>query len=137
MPTAPSMKSDKEFENHFLKGHEKYLRHISIDCVMFGFHEAELKVLLIKMKYAGKWALPGGFVLKEEPMDEAAQRILKERTGLDQIYLQQFYVFGNPERSDNKMNRQFLNKAGLKTKKAGCLNVLFQWVTAPWLISPK
>ena len=45
------------------------------------------------------WYLPGGFVLKREPIEMAASRILKERTGLDKIFLQQFHVFGDPERS--------------------------------------
>lgn len=90
------MKPDKKINEHFLKGHEKYLRHISIDCVIFGFHENELKVLLLKAKYPDKWALPGGFILKEEHLDKAAHLILKERTGLDKIYLQQFHVFGDP-----------------------------------------
>lgn len=107
------MEFRKELKEHFLKGHEKYLRHISIDCITFGFHENELKVLLLKAKYAGKWALPGGFVLKEEHMDNAAKRILKERTGLDEIYLQQFHVFSAPERSTRKINQRFLSNIGI------------------------
>lgn len=76
-----------------------YLDHISIDCVVFGFHEGQLKVLTLKMKNEDSWYLPGGFVLKDEPIEMAANRILKERTGLDEIFLQQFHVFGDPERS--------------------------------------
>jgi len=112
------MKFDKQLNNHFLKGHEKYLRHISIDCVVLGFHENELKVLLLKAKYAGKWALPGGFILKEEHMDVAADRILKERTGLDKIFLQQFYVFSDPARSTKKINQRFLKNVGIKARKS-------------------
>ncbi len=112
------MKADKKLSEHFLKGHEKYLRHISIDCVVFGFHENELKVLLLKAKYAGKWALPGGFILTEEHMDEAAGRILKERTGLDKIFLQQFYVFSDPDRSTKKINQGFLKNLGIKLDKS-------------------
>ena len=93
------MSYDKALRDHYLKGHEKYLRHISVDCIIFGFHDNELKVLLLQAKYAGLWGLPGGFIKKEEHMDEAASRILKERTGLDEIYMQQFYVFSAPERS--------------------------------------
>lgn len=111
-------KFDKQLHAHFLKGHEKYLRHISIDCVVFGFHENELKVLLLKAKYAGKWALPGGFILKEERLDAAARRILKERTGLDKIFLQQFYTFSDPERSTKKINQGFLKNMGIKLDKS-------------------
>lgn len=78
---------------------ESYLAHISIDCVVFGFHEGQLKVLVLKMKNEQSWYLPGGFVLKNEPIEEAANRVLKDRTGLDEIFLQQFHVFGDPERS--------------------------------------
>jgi ADP-ribose pyrophosphatase YjhB (NUDIX family) len=107
------MNFDKEIKHHFLKGHEKYLRNISVDCVIFGFHKNELKVLLLNAIYAaGQWALPGGFILKEEHMDAAARRILKERTGLDKIYMQQFYVFSAPERSTLKSNQQFLKMWG-------------------------
>lgn len=112
------MEFQKELREHYFKGHEKYLRHLSVDCVIFGFHEHELKVLLLKAKYAGKWALPGGFILKEEHIDEAAQRILKQRTGLDEIYLQQFHAFGNPERSTKKINEQFLKNIGIKSEKS-------------------
>ena len=108
------MKFDKEIKNHYLKGHEKYLRHISVDCVIFGFHENDLKVLLLQTKYDGRWALPGGFIVKNEHMDMAAQRILKERTGLDEIFLQQFHVFGDPGRSTKKINQQFLKNVGIK-----------------------
>jgi len=107
------MKFDKEIKDHYLKGHEKYLRHISVDCVIFGFHQNDLKVLLLKTKYDGRWALPGGFILKNEHIDTAAQRILKERTGLDEIFLEQFYVFGDPDRSTKKINKQFLKNVGL------------------------
>lgn len=112
------MEFDKQLSNHFLKGHEKYLRHISIDCVVFGFHENELKVLLLKAKYAGKWALPGGFILVLEHLDDAAKRILKERTGLDKIYLHQFYAFSDPERSTKKINQEFLKNMGIKAEKS-------------------
>jgi 8-oxo-dGTP diphosphatase len=78
---------------------KNYLEHISIDCVVFGFHEGQMKVLLLKNIGEEKWYLPGGFVLKREPIEMAANRILKERTGLDQIFLQQFHVFGDPDRS--------------------------------------
>jgi 8-oxo-dGTP diphosphatase len=107
------MTTDKKISEHFLKGHEKYLRHISIDCVIFGFHENELKVLLLKAKYPDKWALPGGFILKEEDLDQAAVRILRERTGLDKIYLQQFHVFGDPERSNKKISQEYYKNIGL------------------------
>lgn len=77
-----------------------YLPHISIDCVVFGFHEAALKVLLTKMKDSEEWALPGGYMGKNEEMNIAAARILYERTGAHDIYLQQFRVFAEMNRSE-------------------------------------
>lgn len=93
------MLTKKELKEYCEDARENYLPHISIDCVVFGFHEGEMKVLVLKMKNGDEWYLPGGFLLKEEPIDTAAARILRERTGLDKIFLQQFRVFGDPERS--------------------------------------
>ncbi|HEY5371527.1 MAG TPA: NUDIX domain-containing protein [Hanamia sp.] len=97
------MEFEKQIKNHFLKGHEIFLRHISIDCVVFGFHENELRALLLKSRVFDKLSLPGGFVMLDEAMDAAAHRILKERTGLDKIFLQQFHVFSDPLRSHRKL----------------------------------
>ncbi|MEP7229650.1 MAG: NUDIX domain-containing protein [Ginsengibacter sp.] len=108
----------EEIKDHFISGHKKYLRHISVDCVIFGFHKNELKILLLKANYAGKWALPGGFILKDEHMDEAAKRILEQRTGLMEIYLQQFHVFSEPERSTKRVNKQFLKNVGIEGEES-------------------
>jgi ADP-ribose pyrophosphatase YjhB (NUDIX family) len=93
------MLTKKELKEFCAEARENYLPHISIDCVVFGFHEGLMKVLVIKTKNSDEWYLPGGFMLKKEPIETAANRILKERTGLDKIFLQQFHVFGDPERS--------------------------------------
>jgi ADP-ribose pyrophosphatase YjhB (NUDIX family) len=77
----------------------QWLPTISVDCVIFGFHENQLKVLLLKFKKSPVWALAGGFVGIEEDVDQAAQRILEERTGLTDIYLEQFYTFGDMARN--------------------------------------
>lgn len=78
-----------------------YLPGISIDCVVFGFHEGSLKVLLTKLKDQNLWGLPGGYIKKEETINEAASRILKDRTGAHDIYLQQFRVFSDLNRSED------------------------------------
>jgi 8-oxo-dGTP diphosphatase len=70
---------------------------ISVDCVIFGFDENELKVLLIKSdfeKYENKWSLLGDLVNSHEDLEEAAYRILRERTGMDDVYLEQVKAFG-------------------------------------------
>lgn len=77
-----------------------WLPGISVDCVIFGFHENQLKVLLLKFHNTHVWSLAGGFVGVEENVDQAAARVLYERTGLTDIYLEQFYTFGDLARND-------------------------------------
>jgi 8-oxo-dGTP diphosphatase len=70
---------------------------LTVDCVVFGFDEGDLKVLLIQRDlepYAGRWALPGGFVRVEESLEDAARRELAEETGLRDIFLEQLFTFG-------------------------------------------
>ena len=70
---------------------------LSVDCVIFGFDEIKLKVLLIKSdlkKYQDRWSLLGDIVAPSEDLEEAAYRILKERTGLKDVYLEQVHTFG-------------------------------------------
>jgi 8-oxo-dGTP diphosphatase len=74
---------------------------LTVDCVVFGLDDEELKVMLIQRGQApfeGKWALPGGFVRVDETLEEAARRELEEETGLHKVYLEQLYTFGAVER---------------------------------------
>ncbi len=78
---------------------------LTVDCIIFGYDhrldEADLKILLIERDiepFRGKWALPGGFVRMEETLEAAAKRELREETGLSNVYLEQLYTFGTPER---------------------------------------
>lgn len=96
------------------KGGEHFHPGLSVDCVIFGFHDNQLKVLLLKMKHADKWALPGGFVYKEEDVEHAAVRVLESRTGLSDIFLRQYHTFGAPARSDRKLNRELLESVGME-----------------------
>jgi ADP-ribose pyrophosphatase YjhB (NUDIX family) len=75
-----------------------YLRHIAFDSVVFGFSGERLKILITKYHNTGLFALPGGFVNRNENLNDAVRRGLKERTGLDNIYLEQFYTFGDVAR---------------------------------------
>lgn len=79
--------------------------HVSVDCVVFGFDSKKIKVLLIEKEKIGgedtnkhKLKLPGSLIFEDEDLDESANRTLKELTGLDNIYLKQFQVFGSPDR---------------------------------------
>ncbi|HVZ27002.1 MAG TPA: NUDIX domain-containing protein, partial [Sediminibacterium sp.] len=65
---------------------------LTVDCVIFGFQDSKLKVLLIKSdleKYKGKLSLLGDIVQDEEELDDAAYRVLKERTGMNDVFLDQ------------------------------------------------
>lgn len=74
---------------------------VSVDCVIFGYEQKQLKVLLIKSDLAefnGLWSLMGDLVRPDEGIDAASYRILKQRTGLDQLYLEQVHTFGSIRR---------------------------------------
>jgi 8-oxo-dGTP diphosphatase len=74
---------------------------VTVDCVVFGLDEDDLKVLLIERDvepFLGRWALPGGFVLPDESLEDAARRELAEETGARDVYLEQLYTFGRPDR---------------------------------------
>ena len=74
---------------------------ISVDSVIFGYTEGELKVVLIERKtnpFIGMWAIPGGFMEGNETVEETALRELEEETGIKDVYLEQFHVFNKPGR---------------------------------------
>lgn len=74
---------------------------LSVDCVIFGFDENKLKVLLIRSdlkKYQSKWSLLGDLVKPEEDLEASAYRVLKQRTGLNDLYLEQVHSFGEVTR---------------------------------------
>jgi 8-oxo-dGTP diphosphatase len=74
---------------------------LTVDCVVFGLDEHDVKVLLIQRKlmpFQHAWALPGGFVRVDETLDEAAQRELEEEAGVHDVYLEQLYTFGALDR---------------------------------------
>jgi len=95
-----------DFDNLFLPG-------LSVDTVIFGFHDSRLMVLLLQYKNTNSFALPGGLILKKESGDDAAQRTLKDRTGLTNIFLEQFHTFADFGRSDPSFFRKIMKARGL------------------------
>jgi 8-oxo-dGTP diphosphatase len=74
---------------------------VTVDIVIFTLREDELRVLLIQRghwPFEGYWAIPGGFVKIDESLEEAARRELREETGVTEVFLEQLYTFGDPQR---------------------------------------
>lgn len=112
-------------------GDKEYLSHLSIDCVIFGYQAKALKVLIAKFKFGkGSWALPGGYILKTEGIDKAAARILKDRTGLENIYLEQFRVFGDENRIVNSPYKQTLRSELTKFDEHRFDSAVTDWMTS-------
>lgn len=81
---------------------------LTLDCVILGFHDGQLKVLLLRWKDTQDWSLPGGPIQQNEAVDDAAYRVLRERTCLDQIFLRQFHTFGELPRYDLEVIKEKL-----------------------------
>lgn len=75
--------------------------HVAVDCIIFGFSENELKLLLLQRNFEpakGQWSLMGGFTRPQESIDQAAERVLQELTGLEGVYMEQLGAFGRVDR---------------------------------------
>ncbi len=100
MPTE-ALKKLKTAESEKISHLDYFNIAISVDCVIFGFEKKELKILLIKSdlaEFANKWSLLGDFIKPAEDLDSAPYRVLKQRTGLNDVFLQQVGSFGTINR---------------------------------------
>ncbi len=91
-----------------LENNENYQPGLSIDCVIFGFHDNQLKVLLINTPHSERWSLPGGFIPIDQDIDTAAVTVLNERTGVEGVFLRQFSTFGKIKRNENHFDNEAL-----------------------------
>jgi 8-oxo-dGTP diphosphatase len=97
---------------------------VTTDCVIFGFDGERLQVLLIERgidPFKGKWAFPGGFIKMDESAEEGALRELREETGLDNAYIEQFHAFSEPNRDPRErvITIAYLALVRLQEVKAG------------------
>lgn len=97
---------------------DNLLPSLSLDCVIFGFHNNELRVLLLKMKNMDQWSLPGGFVRMDKDVDEEAAYVLRVRTGLEDIFLRQFHVFGQRARTQPAHTANLLERGVISAAAA-------------------
>jgi len=84
--------------------HETKSHEVTVDIVIFTVRKKRLEVLLIQRAvepFKDKWAIPGGFIRLSENLDEAAQRVLYEKTHVKDVYLEQLHTFGEPKRYPN------------------------------------
>lgn len=120
------MQTEEEYREFLINGYKYYIPHVTIDCAVFGYHEQQLKLLLIKHRNLQNWSLPGGYIKRTEDLSEAANRNIKDRTGIDNLFLQQFKTFGGPNRIkfDKFDKNQWVKDTGLTSWEGN------------WLINP-
>ncbi|WDF45493.1 NUDIX domain-containing protein [Chryseobacterium sp. KACC 21268] len=94
-----------------------FVEHVSVDCVIFGFHKDTLKVLLLKYHDLDLWSVPGGFIFNDENLNDAAARTLHERTHLSDVFLEQFYTFGDIKRTENNTHQKLLENKNIEVDK--------------------
>ena len=95
-----------------LPNEKEYVTNIAFDSVIFGFSGKNLKILIMQYHDTGLFALPGGFVKRDENLSDSVKRAVRERTGLENIYLEQFHTFGKLDRSDPASMKMILEANG-------------------------
>lgn len=97
------------------QGNNCYLPNLSIDIVIIGYQDDALKCLLLKIDK--KWLLPGGYVRFDQSVDEAAQNILEQRTGLENSYLKFLAVFGDKNRQFKNVMKELFEKMEMEWRE--------------------
>ncbi len=105
---------------------------VSVDCVIFGFDENVLKVLLIRSDldaFLGEWSLLGDLVQLDEDLESASYRVLKDRTGLDDVYLEQVYTFSGVDRhpAGRVVSTAFFSLVNIKHTRLQQMNNELHW----------
>jgi len=112
-----------DLKNFLERGGEFFLPNMSIELVIIGYEKKELKCLLLQI--GEKWLLPGGYIQREESVDEAVCRVLIERTALEEPHLRFLSVFGGKDRQFGAEIRESLEKMGIHWKNDYWLNNRF------------
>ena len=104
-----------DFQEILEQGNNSFLPNLSIDMVIIGYKGNVLKCLLLKI--GKKWLLPGGYIRLDQSIDEAAQNILKQRTGLENSYLKFLAVFGDKNRQFKNVLKEFFEKTEMEWRE--------------------
>lgn len=104
----------------------EYIDHIAYDSVVFGYAAGRLKILVMEYHNTGLFALPGGFIAMHEDLDEAVKNGLEARTGLKDIYLEQFHTFGKADRNKTDEMKKILEANEIHQKE-------FQWMLSRFI----
>ncbi|MCP9755521.1 NUDIX hydrolase [Lacihabitans sp. CCS-44] len=110
-----------------------YIPQLAIDCVIFGYKEKELKVLVSKLHLKGDiYSLPSGFIFQNEGIDEAAHRILRERTSISNIFLEHYKNFGQAQRTNKGLFEKIMeqNKDFFMSENINFSQEDFVWLTS-------
>lgn len=132
--TAETLKKLKSAEIEKASHIDYFKIAISVDCVIFGFENKELRILLIKSdleEFEGKWSLLGDLVKVEEDLDSAPYRVLKQRTGLDDVFLQQVGSFGalNRHPSGRVITTAYYSLINIRNHKLKIMDNEVHWHT--------
>lgn len=108
-----------------IENNQNYQPGLSIDCVIFGFHDNQLKVLLNKIPDSLQCSLPGGFIPIDQDIDTAAVTVLNTRTGVEGVFLRQFATFGKIKRNDQHFGKEILERLNIDEEKGKWLTQRF------------
>jgi len=116
-----------ELHEFIIKGKDQYLPNLSIDIVIIGYEAPDLKCLLLKI--GQKWLLPGGYISRDESVSQASERILMNRTGLQNPHLRFLSVFGEADRRFGTEMREFIEVSGIPWNENTWVNDRFVSLT--------
>lgn len=113
---------------------QSFIKHLAIDCVIFGYQNRELKVLVSKLDFKGDfYALPSGFISLNEGVEEAAHRIVQERTGITDIYLEHYKIFGDVNRTNKIIFQQLIEQNREKMQEDKLLKEDIEWFSSRFI----
>lgn len=115
---------------------QTYIPQLAIDCVIFGYKDKELKVLISKLHLKGDiYSLPSGFIFQKEGIDEAAHRILRERTGISNIFLEHYKNFGQANRTNKAIFQRIMeqNKEFFENENVFFSQEDFEWLSSRFI----